>query len=104
MDNRDQRLPPFSTGDATPGHQVIRRLEDIPEFASDGERTAFWDNHSLSEELWERMRQGDPELERLLLGGTAEAVADAPGAAVEFVTPALGRSGVGKRAGNSPED
>lgn len=66
-----------------PETRIVGRLEDIPEFASDEERTRFWDGHALSEALWVRLRQGDPELEQRL--SSAEEAETEPGSAIEFL-------------------
>lgn len=32
--------------------EIIERLEDIPEFASESEEADYWATHQLSEDLW----------------------------------------------------
>jgi hypothetical protein len=38
-------------GRKAPGREIVRSLEEIPEFASEEEERAWWATHDLAEEL-----------------------------------------------------
>jgi hypothetical protein len=43
------------------GFWLVDGAEDVPEFATDSEETAFWETHDFSEEFWKGATRLPPE-------------------------------------------
>ncbi|MFC5599938.1 hypothetical protein [Deinococcus cellulosilyticus] len=46
--------------------KTIHQWSEIPDFETPEEEATFWDTHSLSPQLWNQVRPGDPELDEFL--------------------------------------